>query len=89
VQPGTDQTGVIGLQFQNIPNKKIYKHSIDVDGTFIRLGTIDGVGFCMRFGGDSGREQRVEFWRNCGEPGATRHGWVDMNWGTPDTQLNR
>lgn len=82
IQPGPDQSGVIGLQFQH---GHTYKHAIDVDGAFIRLGTVDGVGFCMKF---SGRSQLVEFWRGCGEPGATRHGYVNMNWGSPDVQLN-
>lgn len=82
VQPGPDQSGVIGLQFQH---GHTYKHAIDVDGAFIRLGTVDGVGFCMKF---SGRTQLVEFWRGCGEPGATRHGFINMNWGSPDVQFN-
>jgi hypothetical protein len=84
IQPGADQTGVIGLQFQH---PQAYAHSIDLDGTCVKLGAVDGVGFYMRFGG---RSQLLEFWRGgCAVPGATRHGFVNMNWGTPDTQLNR
>jgi hypothetical protein len=86
VQPGDDQRGVIGMQFQN---PQAYRHSMDFAGTFIKLGDVDGVGFCMKFGGKTGREQLVEFWRGCGDPGATRHGYVNMNWNAPDTQLNR
>lgn len=92
IQPGEDQTGVVGMQFQNVPGKEIYKHSIDVNGTFIRLGTIDGVGFCMRFGGKSGREQIVEMIRGapeCNSPGATRTGYINMNYASPDVQLNQ
>jgi len=92
IQPGADQKGVIGMQFLNIPGSDIYKHSIDVNGTFIRLGTIDGVGFCMKFGGKSGREQIIEFWRGapeCDSPYATRTGFINMNYGAPNVQLNR
>lgn len=88
VQPGEDQRGVVGLQFLNIPGKEIYKHSIDVNSTFIRLGTIDGVGFCMKFGGKSGREQIIEFWRGCGESWAQRTGYINMQFASPDVQLN-
>ncbi len=84
VQPGADQTGVIGLQFQN---PQAYAHSVDLAGTCVKLGQVDNVGFYMRFHGPT---QAVEFWRGgCAVPGATRHGWVNMNWGTPDAQLNR
>lgn len=86
VQPGDDQRGVIGQQFQN---RQAYKHSMDFNGTFVKLGDVDGVGFCIKFGGKTGREQIVEFWRGCGEPGATRHGYVDMNWNAADVKLNR
>jgi len=89
IQPGEDLQGVVGMQFQNIPGKEIYKHSIDVNGTYIRLGTIDAVGFCMKFGGKSGREQIVEFWRGCGEPWAQRTGFINMNFASPDVQLNQ
>jgi hypothetical protein len=89
IQPGEDLRGVVGMQFQNIPGTDIYKHSIDVASTFIRLGTIDEVGFCMKFGGKSGREQLIEFWRGCGEPWATRTGFINMNFASPDIQLNQ
>lgn len=83
VQPGENQRNVIGLQFQR---GDTYKHSIDFDGSFIKLGQVDTTPFCMKF---SGRTQLLEFWRGCGEPGATRVGFVNMNWGSPNTQINR
>lgn len=83
VQPGTGAKDVVGLQFQNGP---AYRWAIDMDGAFVKLGQVDDVSFCMKFVGE---RQRVEFWRGCGRADATRHGWVDMNWGTPDVQLNR
>jgi hypothetical protein len=84
VQPGEDQRGVIGMQFQH---PQAYAHSIDLAGTCVKVGEVDGVGFYIGFGG---RSQLMEFWRGgCRTPGATRHGYVNMNWGTPDVQLNR
>lgn len=83
VQPGETQRGVVGMQFQN---PQAYAHSIDFAGTFIKIGQVDEVPFCIRF---SGRSQLVEFWRGCGNPGATRHGFINLNWGSPDAQLNR
>lgn len=83
VQPGENQKGVVGMQFQN---PQAYSHSIDFAGTFIKIGQVDDVPFCIKF---SGRSQLVEFWRGCGSPGATRHGFINMNWGSPDVQINR
>lgn len=83
VQPNPIQRKVIGMQFQN---PETYAHSIDFAGTFIKIGQVDDTPFCIKF---SGRSQLVEFWRGCGNPGATRHGFINMNWGSPDTQLNR
>lgn len=83
VQPGEHARDVVGLQFQR---GSAYRWAVDVDGAFIKLGQVDDVSFCMRFVGE---RQALEFWRGCGKPDATRHGWVNMNWGTPDVQLNR
>ena len=82
VQPGETQRGVVGMQFQN---PQAYAHSIDFAGTFIKIGQVDDVSFCLKF---SGRSQLLEFWRGCGSPGATRTGFINMNWGSPDIQLN-
>jgi hypothetical protein len=82
IQPKPNMRDVIGLQFQNGAS---YKHAIDLDGAFIKIGQVDAVPFCIKF---SGRTQLVEFWRGCGEPGAVRRGFVNMNWEAPDTQLN-
>ena len=82
VQPGENQRGVIGMQFQN---PQAYAHSIDFAGTFIKIGQVDDTPFCIKF---SGRSQLLEFWRGCGHPGATRTGFINMNWNAPDTQLN-
>jgi hypothetical protein len=83
VQPGEHARDVVGLQFQR---GSAYRWAVDVDGAFIKLGQVDDVSFCMRFVGE---RQSLEFWRGCGRSDATRHGWVNMNWGTPDVQLNR
>lgn len=83
VQPRSGAHNVVGLQFQNAAS---YKHSIDFNNTYIKLGYTDAVEFCMRYVSE---RQAIEFWRNCGTPGATRHGWINMNWGTPDVQLNQ
>jgi hypothetical protein len=82
VQPGETQRGVVGMQFQN---PQAYSHSIDFAGTFIKIGQVDDTPFCIKF---SGRSQLLEFWRGCGNPGATRVGFINMNWGSPDVQLN-
>lgn len=82
VQPGEGVKDVVGLQFQNGP---AYKYSISAPNTFIHLGQVDDVAFCIKFVPE---RQALEFWRNCGVPTATRHGWINMNWGTPDQQLN-
>lgn len=83
IQPGTETRDVIGLQFQN---PQTYRYSISAPNTFLHIGQVDNVAFCLKFAPE---RQALEFWRGCGRDDATRHGWVNMNWRSPDVQLNR
>lgn len=83
LQPRSGAHDVRGLQFQN---PDAYRWSTDFNSTFVKVGQTDDVEFCLRF---SSQRQRIEFWRGCGAANATRHGWVDMMWGSPDVRLNR
>lgn len=83
IQPGEGVKDVAGIQFQNGP---AYKWSLDLDSSYVKVGQVDDVSFCFKF---VPARQALEFWRGCGRADATRHGWVNMNWGTPDVQLNR
>lgn len=82
IQPGTTTSGVVGLQFQNAHT---YKYSIDAQNTFIKVGQVNDVPFCIKF---NPVNQYLEFWRKCNEPGATRTGFINMNYNTPNGQLN-
>lgn len=83
VQPSAEQRDVIGLQFQR---PESYRYSIDLSNTFVKIGQVDSVPFCIKFNPSN---QYMEFWRGCQSMNATRHGWINMNFGTPDVQLNR
>ena len=82
IQPGVLTSNVVGLQFQN---PHTYKYSIDAANTFIKIGQVDNVPFCIKFNPNN---QYLEFWRKCNEQGATRTGFINMNYNTPNGQLN-
>lgn len=82
IQPRSGAHDVIGIQLQN---PESYRYAISAPNVFWKFGQVDDVSFCMRFVPE---HQALEFWRGCGKSDATRHGWINMNWGTPDRQLN-
>jgi hypothetical protein len=74
VQPREATRGVTGLNFQR---PETYKHSIDLNGTVITLGYVDGVRFCMVFLPHS---QSLLGLRNCDAQAADVAFRLDMNW---------
>lgn len=84
IQAQENTRNVIGLQLQGTNTN--YKYAISAPNLIYHVGQIDDVAFCLKFEPST---QRLEFWRGCYGDNPTRHGFVNMNWGSPDVQLNR
>ncbi len=82
IQPASNATNVVGIQLQN---PQTYSYGIDAANTQIKFGDVNGTPFCMKF---NPTLQILEFWRGCSIPGATRVGYINMNFGSPNTQIN-
>lgn len=83
IQPRSGAHNVTGLQFQN---PDTYNMMINASNGWIQIGQVDNVSFCMKF---NPLNQSLEFWRNCNKQGATRTGFINMNYNTPNSQLNK
>lgn len=82
MQPAPHAQNVVGIQFQH---PSTYRYSIDAQNTYIKVGQTGATPFCMRFNSTA---QVLEFWRGCQNNGATRVGYINMNPGVPDGQMN-
>lgn len=88
IQPGAALRDVIGLQMQDLSEdgESSYRYAIKIPNLRVQVGDVDGDEFCMKF---DRKTQRLEFWRACNRPHTQRVGYLNMNYGAPDTQLNR
>jgi len=85
VQPRPEVRNMIGIQIQDNPITS-YKYAYSAPNMVIHMGTVDDDHFCMKFVPNG---QRLEFWRKCNRPDATRTGYINMNYGAADTPMNR
>jgi hypothetical protein len=83
IQPDFNSRNLVGLQFQN---PRSYKYAIIAQNTNYVFGQVDAVPFGFRF---NPMTQKLEFFRDIGQPGETRRGAIDMNFEAPDSQLNK
>jgi hypothetical protein len=82
IQPNVDARGIVGIQLQN---PQTYKYGVIAANTSYVFGMTNDVPFGFRF---NSATQRLEFFRNIGQPNETRRGWIDMNFEAHDSRLN-
>lgn len=85
IQPRPEVRNAIGVQIQDNAVTS-YRYGVSAPNLPHQFGDVDGDDFCMKFVPTT---QRLEFWRACDKSWATRVGYINMNYGAPDSQLNR
>jgi hypothetical protein len=83
IQPEINARNLVGLQFQN---PLTYKYGIIAQNMNYIFGQVDAVPFGFRF---NSMTQKLEFFRDIGQPGEVRRGYINMNFEAPDSQLNK